>query len=80
MAKIDSCITDSTFEDDPVEGIHIDRWKPYFKKLGTNGEEDDCLPTDFNINQNMIFIDGNKLRMMKSDLNKLFTKRRNYAG
>ena len=42
--------------------------------MGANGEEDDCLPTDFNINQNMISIDGNKLRMMKSDLNKLFTK------
>ena len=32
-------------------------------KLGTDGEEDDCLPTDFSINQNI-----------KSDLNKLFTK------
>ena len=42
--------------------------------MGTNGEEDDCLPTDFSINQNMISIDGNKLRTMKSDLNKLFTK------
>ena len=67
-------VTDSTFEDDPAEEIHIDRWKTYFEKLGTNGEEDDCLPTDFSINQNMISIDGNKLRMMKSDLNKLFTK------
>ena len=42
--------------------------------MGTNEEEYDCLPTDFGINQNMISIDGNKLRTMKSDLNKLFIK------
>ena len=67
-------IIKSIFEDDPADGIHIDRWKIYFEKLGTNGEEDNCLSIDFNIDQNMISIDGNKLRMMKSDLNKLFTK------
>ena len=53
----------------PAEAIHIDRWKTYFEKLGTNAEEDDCLPTDFNVNQNMNSIDGDKLRMMKSNLN-----------
>ena len=72
--EIIKSVTDSTFEDDPAEGIHIDRYKTYFEKLGTDGEEDDCLPTDFIINQNMISIEGNKIRTMKSDLNKLFTK------
>ena len=69
--EIIKSVTDSIFEDDPAEGIHIDRWKTYFEKLGTNGEEDDCLPTDFSINQNVISIDGNKLRTIKSDHGRL---------
>ena len=71
--EIIKSVTDSTFEYDPAEGIHIDRWKTYFEKLGTNREEDDCLQTDFSMNQNMISIDENKSRTMKSDHNKLFT-------
>ena len=61
--EIIKSVTASTFEDDPAERIHVDRWKTYFEKLGTNGEEDDCLATYLNINQNMTSIDGNKLRM-----------------
>ena len=72
--KLLNQFTGSIFEDGPADGIHIDRWKTYFEKLDTNEEQDDCLPTDFQINQNMISIDGNKLRMMKSDLNNFFTK------
>ena len=59
--EIIKSVADSTFEDDPAEGIHIDRWKTYFENLGPNGE-DDCLTTDFSINQNMISIDEINLK------------------
>ena len=74
--EIIKLVTDSTFEDDPDERIHIDRLKTYFEKLGTNGEEDDCLPTDFSINQNMISVHGNKLRTMKLDLKNCLEKKK----
>ena len=32
---------------DPAEKITMDRWKMYFKRLGTNGQENDNLP-DYN--------------------------------
>ena len=32
---------------DPAENIAMDRWKVYFEKLGTDGQENDNLP-DYN--------------------------------
>ena len=37
-------------QNDPAEGITLERWKTYFESLGTNGEENDPIPNSYNQN------------------------------
>ena len=54
---------------DPAENITMDRWKLYFEKLGTNGQENDNLP-DFNHR----ITDNEILNKLSQEINKPVTE------
>ena len=59
-------------QNDPAEGITLERRKTYFESLGTNGEENDPNPNSYN--QNFLKITPSQKNSLHEILNQPFQK------
>ena len=59
-------------QNDPAEGITLERWKTYFESLGTNGKENDPIPDSYN--QNVLKITPSQKNSLHEILNQPFQK------
>ena len=59
-------------QNDPAEGITLERWKTYFESLGTNEKENDPIPNSYN--QNSLRIIPSPKNLLHEILNQPFQK------
>ena len=59
-------------QNDPAEGITLERWKTYFESLRTNAKENDPIPNSYN--QNSLKITPSPKNLLHQILNQPFQK------